>query len=74
MCVAAAGLVKSLDKNNIAKIDYNGNIVEANAGLVSVSPGDRVLVHAGLVIQKISETEAQEMETLFRELEELGNG
>lgn len=72
MCVAAPGLVKSL-KNNIAKIDYNGNIVEANAGIVSVKPGDHVLVHAGLIIQKISETEAKEMEELFHELEELGN-
>ncbi len=73
MCVAAPGLVKSI-KDNIAKIDYNGNIVEANAGIVSVKPGDRVLVHAGLIIQKISKNEAEKMDELFRELEELGNG
>ena len=73
MCVAAPGLVKSI-KDNIAKIDYNGNTVEANAGIVSVKPGDRVLVHAGLIIQKISENEAEKMDELFRELEELGNG
>ncbi|MGN1115472.1 MAG: HypC/HybG/HupF family hydrogenase formation chaperone [Candidatus Ornithomonoglobus sp.] len=72
MCVAAPGLVRSLD-NNIAKIDYSGNIVEANAGLVKVKPGDYVLVHAGLVIQKINEREAKEMTELFNTLEELGN-
>ncbi|MGM9937257.1 MAG: HypC/HybG/HupF family hydrogenase formation chaperone [Candidatus Ornithomonoglobus sp.] len=72
MCVAAPGLVKSLD-NNIAKIDYSGNIVEANAGLVKIKPGDYVLVHAGLVIQKINESEAKEMTELFNTLEELGN-
>ncbi len=72
MCVAAPGLVRSLD-NNIAKIDYNGNIVEANVGLVRVKPGDHVLVHAGLVIQKINEREAKEMTELFSALEELGN-
>ncbi|MDD6763000.1 MAG: HypC/HybG/HupF family hydrogenase formation chaperone [Clostridiales bacterium] len=72
MCVAAPGLVRSLD-NNIAKIDYSGNIVEANAGLVKVEPGDYVLVHAGLVIQKINEREAKEMTELFNTLEELGN-
>lgn len=72
MCVAAPGLVRSLN-NNIAKIDYNGNIVEANAGLVKVKPGDYVLVHAGLVIQRINESEAKEMTELFSALEELGN-
>ncbi|MGN0163010.1 MAG: HypC/HybG/HupF family hydrogenase formation chaperone [Candidatus Ornithomonoglobus sp.] len=72
MCVAAPGLVRSID-NNIAKIDYSGNIVEANAGLVKVKPGDYVLVHAGLVIQKINEREAKEMTELFNTLEELGN-
>lgn len=72
MCVAAPGLVKSLN-GKIAKIDYNGNVVEANAGLVDVKPGDNVLVHAGLIIQRISKKEAEEMTELFSTLEELGN-
>lgn len=72
MCVAAPGLVKSLN-GNIAKIDYNGNVVEANAGLVEVKPGDNVLVHAGLIIQRISKKEAEEMTELFSTLEELGD-
>ena len=72
MCVAAPGRVLEV-KNNIAKIDYNGNTVEANAGVVNIKPGDYALVHAGLVIQRIDEKEAAEMTELFRSLEELGD-
>ena len=72
MCVAAPGRVLEI-KNNIAKIDYNGNTVEANAGIVNIKPGDYALVHAGLVIQRIDEKEAAEMTKLFRTLEELGD-
>lgn len=72
MCVAAPGKIIDI-KDNIATIDYNGNTVTANAGVVDVKVGDRVLVHAGLIIQKISESEAEEMAELFSMLEELGN-
>ena len=72
MCVAAPG--KRLELNvNTATRDYNGNTVTANAGVVNVSVGDYVLVHAGLIIQKISQTEAEEMADLFNVLEEMGN-
>ena len=70
MCVAAPGKIIEFN-DNIAKVDYNGNIVNANAGVVNVSVGDYVLVHAGLIIQKVSKSEAQQMQELFRELEEL---
>ena len=72
MCVAAPGRVIEI-KDNIATVDYNGNITKANAGVVNVTVGDYVLVHAGLIIQKISKSEAKEMEELFGMLEELGN-
>lgn len=72
MCVAAPGKIIEL-MNNIATIDYNGNTVTANAGVVNVSVGDYVLVHAGLIIQKISESEATEMAELFDMLEEIGD-
>ncbi len=72
MCVAAPGTVVEIN-GRIAKVDYNGNIVTANAGLTDVKVGDRVLVHAGLIIQKMGVSEAEEMEMLFRELEEMGN-
>ena len=72
MCVAAPGKVIEI-KDNIATVDYNGNITKANAGVVNVAVGDYVLVHAGLIIQKISKSEAKEMEELFGMLEEMGN-
>lgn len=72
MCVAAPGRVVEM-KDNIATVDYSGNLTKANAGVVNVDVGDYVLVHAGLIIQKISKSEAKEMEELFSMLEEMGN-
>ncbi len=72
MCVAVPGIVEAVE-NNIASVNYNGNIVKANAGLVSIAVGDYVLVHAGMIIQKLEKPEAEEMAKLFSELEELGN-
>ena len=70
MCVAMPGRVLSV-KDGIARVDFDGNIIEARADLVSVKAGDRVLVHAGLVIQKLSATEAEEMEAIFADLKEI---
>lgn len=69
MCVALPGtVIKVLDRS--AVVDFHGNKVEARAGLVEIEPGDRVLVHAGCILQKVSQSEAQELEELFAELEE----
>ncbi|SHI12935.1 hydrogenase expression/formation protein HypC [Butyrivibrio fibrisolvens DSM 3071] len=68
MCVALPGTVIEIkDKNAI--VDFNGNTVNARMGLVDVKKGDRVLVHAGCIIQKVSQSEAEEIEKLFGELE-----
>ena len=72
MCVAVPGVVKKIE-NNTAEVDYNGNVVKAHAGIVKVNEGDYVLVHAGMIIQKLNEAEAQKMINLFGELEELIN-
>lgn len=72
MCVAAPGIVEEI-KGETAKINYGGNIISACAGLVNVKAGDYVLVHAGMIIQKIDKSEAEKMIELFNELEELGN-
>ena len=69
MCVALPGTVLEV-KERQAVVDFSGNRVEARAGLVDVMPGDRVLVHAGCILQKVSAEEAEEMERLFAELEE----
>ena len=68
MCVALPGTVIEIkDKNAI--VDFNGNTVNARMGLVDVEKGDRVLVHAGCIMQKVSQSEAEEIEKLFGELE-----
>lgn len=67
MCVALPGTVIEVKDRN-AVVDFSGNRVNARAGLVSVKPGDQVLVHAGCIIQKVSMEEGEEMKELFSEL------
>ena len=53
-----------------ALVDFNGNRVRAIAGLVPVTVGDYVLVHAGCILQRLSTGEAQDMIRLFEEIED----
>ena len=70
MCVALPGTVLSVNGNR-AKVGFHGNEIDAQAGLVSVKPGDRVLVHAGCIIQTMDDKLADEMVELFNEIEGL---
>lgn len=70
MCVAIPGTVKEILDDKYVNVDFSGNIVRAASGLVDVRIGDRVLVHAGCIIQTVSEKEAREIEEIFRELKE----
>ena len=70
MCVAAPGKVIEIN-GDTAVIDYNGNKVNANKGIVDIKIGDYVLVHAGLIIQVLPEEEKKNMLELFEELSEL---
>lgn len=70
MCVALPGKVIKLEGTK-ATVDFGGNLVNAEAGLVDVKTGDRVLVHAGCIIQTMNDEMADEMEELFREIEDL---
>lgn len=70
MCVAMPGKVLSVE-DNLAEVDFNGNIVKARAGLVEIEPGDHVLVHAGLILQKLTPSDYTALDDLFQELEEL---
>ena len=71
MCVALPGRVIGIE-GTTATVDFSGNIVKAEAGLVKVSVGDRVLVHAGCIIQTMDDDTADEIEEMFREIEDLG--
>ena len=70
MCVAIPGTVIKLDGTK-ATVDFSGNIVKAEAGLVNVKVGDKVLVHAGCIIQTMDAELADEMNELFKEIEGL---
>ncbi len=64
MCVALPGVIKEIN-GDMAVVDFSGNTVNAATGLVDVEVGDRVLVHAGCIIQKVQKEEAEELEELF---------
>lgn len=70
MCVAAPGKVIEINGDNVV-LDYDGNKVSANKGIVDVKIGDYALVHAGLIIQVLPEDEAKFMLDLFKDIEEL---
>lgn len=70
MCVALPGKVVKIEGNK-ATVDFNGNIVVADAGLVKIKIGDNVLVHAGCIIQTMDDQMVDEMKELFDELEGL---
>lgn len=70
MCVAMPGKVLAVHGTR-ATVDFSGNTVEAEAGLVTIKPGDYVLVHAGCILQVLSEEENEMLDSLFKELEEL---
>ena len=73
MCVATSGKVIAVN-GTLADVDFQGNIIHAEAGLVKIQPGDYVLVHAGCIIQKLTKQDNDTMTELFAELEEAARG
>lgn len=67
MCVAYPGRVVSVDGRK-AKVDFDGNVVDVNVGVVTVSPGDYVLVHAGCAIETMDEAQADVIISAFSEV------
>ena len=63
MCVALPGRVIEIE-GTTAVVDFQGNRVRAEAGLVCVKPGDSVLVHAGCILQVLSEEEGKQLTEL----------
>lgn len=73
MCVALPGIIEKIE-DSIASVNFSGNVVRAHTGVVNVSVGDYVLVHAGLIIQKLDREEAENMRELFEAIKEIENG
>ncbi len=70
MCVAIPGKVIEIT-DTIGKVDFQGNVVKVNLGIVDAQIGDYVLVHAGCAIEVMKQDAAQELLDLFEELESL---
>ena len=68
MWIAIPGKVESID-GNMAKVDFNGNLVNVNTGIIEPEVGQYVLVHAGCAIEIMEKDKAQELIDLFAELE-----
>lgn len=72
MCIAIPGRIVSIDGNK-AKADFNGNLVDVNVGIIEPKIGDYVLVHAGCAIEVMARSQAEELISLFAEIEEAEN-
>lgn len=70
MCIAIPGEVVTIEGTK-AQVDFKGNLVNVNIGLVEPKIGDFVLVHAGCAVEVMSKSKAQEIIDLFAELEEI---
>ncbi len=69
MCVALPGKVVKVIDEKMVEVDFNGNRVQARAGLLPVKEGDYVLVHAGCILQKVSAKEAEDLNDLMKDVE-----
>lgn len=70
MCVSVPGKVIEIDGNS-ATIDFSGSKMTIDVSLVKPKVGQYVLVHAGCALEILSEDKAEEIITLFKELEEI---
>jgi len=69
MCIAIPGKIISVEGQH-AKVDFSGNVVNVNVGIIEPKVGQYVLVHAGCAIEVMEKDKADELLTLFAELEE----
>jgi len=70
MCVAIPGKVIGIT-GMMGEVDFQGNVVKVNLGIVDAQVGDYVLVHAGCAIEVMQKDAAEELLDLFKELESL---
>lgn len=70
MCIGICGKLVACE-DEWAIVHYEGNQIRARRGLAAVAVGDFVMVHAGCIICKVSQSEAEEIETLLGEFQEV---
>ncbi len=74
MCIAIpAKIIEIDDARGVAKASIAGNTLDVNIRLVSAKIGDYVLVHAGCAVEVLEQDSAEEILSLFEEIEELGS-
>ncbi len=69
MCVAVPGKIIEIS-GDFAKVNIMGNITQANIRLVDAKLGDYVLIHAGCVLEVMKKDVAEEILSMFIELDE----
>ena len=70
MCVAMPGKILEINDHK-AKVSFNGMEMNADVRMVDAKVGDYVLVHAGCAIEVLSQSRAEEMLEISKELQEL---
>ena len=69
MCLAAPVKVIKLNKNGTVEVDKDGVLFSVSSALYpELKVNDYVLVHAGFIIQKIENEEAEERIELINDL------
>ena len=71
MCIAIPGKVIEVADGK-AKVDFSGNMVTVNTGLVDPKVGQYVRTHAGCAIEVMDKDRAEEMIELFADVEAMG--
>jgi len=67
MCLAIPGTIIEI-RGEYAQVDYGGVSKQASVRLFSDAKlGDRVLVHAGFIIQVLDKDDGDELEKLIKE-------
>ena len=68
MCVAIPGKLIAIDGNN-GIASFGGTEMKVNLTMVDAEVGQYVLVHAGCAIEVMAEDKAEELLSLFGELD-----
>ena len=69
MCVAVPGKIIEIF-GDTARVDVMDNVCEANIKLVDAKIGDYILIHAGFALEVLKKDAAEELISIFEELEE----
>ena len=73
MCVGLSARVVKINENGMALVDASGAKRQVSAQLLQdLEPGDYVMVHAGVAIAKITDTDADESRKIMESLDGIG--